>query len=264
MIDVRLQGAALRQHLSFAAKQAMHVLLPPRCASCRVMVAEKGTLCGDCWQDLSFITSPMCACCGLPFAYDMGEGALCASCTADHPAYDTARAALRYDEHSRKLVTQLKYADQTHVVPLLARMMARVLPPALLASKVRAANLVVVPVPLHRYRLFTRRYNQSALLASAIAKDLALPYCPDMLLRVKHTPPQASLSKAARGKNVQGAFSVHPKQKVPLKGKEIVLIDDVLTTGATLQACAKKLRQGGAKAVHCLTLARTVLPGEGG
>ncbi len=231
----------------------LDTLFPPRCASCRAQVSSQGTLCPACWTRLHFITDPLCACCGHPFEYALAQDARCAACLAEEPPYAKARSALRYDEHSGRNVVGFKFGDRTQLAPMFAQWMARAGAPFLAGAE------VIVPVPLHRFRLLARRYNQAALLAYALAKHAKLPVLPDTLVRRRFTRPQTGLSRAQRLTNVQGAFAAHPNRRAAIKGKSVVLVDDVITTGATLLACTKALLKAGAKEVFVLTLARTVV-----
>lgn len=232
---------------------ALNLLLPARCLCCGEAVAEQGSVCSECWGNLRFLGQPACYCCTQPFEYAIGKNALCAACIASPPAYDRAAAVLRYDAASSSLITRFKYADQIHAAKHYAKWMARS------GAELIAEADIITPVPLHRRRLFSRRYNQSALLARALAQQVKLPYVPDVLLRIRHTPPQASLNRSHRQKNLRGAFIPNPKQTLSLKDKNILLIDDVTTTGATLNACARVLKKAGASRVYVVALAKTVI-----
>jgi ComF family protein len=213
-------------------------------------VEHQGSLCTPCWSAIRFISEPFCACCGLAFDFAAVEGALCGECLTRPPPFAQARAVLRYDEHSRKLITQLKYADQTHLAAAYG---------AWLAASGRAlveASDVIVPVPLHYWRFVGRRYNQSALLAYALARHCGLPVMPDALSRTRHTKPQASLSRVQRLENVKNAFVVKPRHAAAVLGRRVLLIDDVQTTSATVSECSKALVKAGAASVKVLTLAR--------
>ena len=230
---------------------ALDLLLPPQCLSCRQIVAAPGTLCGACFAKLRFLSAPCCATCGLPFEFDPGGAdALCGSCIRERPAYDRARAVFRYDDASRGLVLAFKHGDRIDAAPAYARWLAR-------AGDVLIADAdVIAPVPLHWTRLFHRRYNQSALLANALARLVGRPAAPDLLRRRRRTPSQGGLGRVERMRNVRGAFALRTGWTVA--GKRILLIDDVLTTGATVEACATALRKAGAVSVDVLTLARVV------
>lgn len=228
-------------------------LLPAHCLCCHASVTEQGSLCASCFSRLSFLTGSLCWQCGLPFALATEEGARCPSCLSHPPAFDRARAVCRYDEASRPLITRLKYSDQLHLAPALARWMHTHGAPLLDASQ------LIVPVPLHYRRQITRMQNQSALLASRLSQLSGLQWQAQLLTRVRHTAPQAGLTRKQRASNVKKAFSVAEPRKSTLHGKAVLLVDDVMTTGATLNACAKALKQAGASKVHVLTFARTCL-----
>jgi len=230
----------------------LNLIFPPQCLVCSTLVPTHGTLCLSCWQQVKFISPPFCACCGLPFEFTIGEGALCGECIEQHPLFSRARAAFAYDDASKALVLKLKYADQTYLARIYAVWLAKA------GAELIAASDVIVPVPLHYFRLVGRRYNQSALLAQALSKQCKLPVIVQSLKRTRHTPPQTGLTRRERLENVHGAFSVPEKYKSIIKGKRILLVDDVYTTGATLKACTKALMKAGATAVDVLTLSRAV------
>lgn len=193
----------------------------------------------------------MCSCCGTPFPYEVEEDALCVSCMEEPPLYDSARAVWEYSEAMRPLVTRFKYADQTHRLPAYARQLQSI------AAPVLAKCDVVVPVPLHPKRLRQRKYNQSSLLAHALVQGTDIPVWDKALLRVRNTPPQAGLDRKARLENVQGAFVLNHDYAERLRDKTVLLLDDVVTTGATIHACCHMLRQAPLRAIHVLSLAKT-------
>lgn len=232
----------------------LDALLPPRCLACTAAVDIPGRLCPACWAEVDFIAAPHCATCGLPFAYDEGAEAVCGACAAETPAFDRARAVLRYNGVARSLVLGFKHGDRTHAAPAFADWIGRG------GEALLEGAEVVTPVPLHRWRLFTRRYNQSGLLAREIARDWGLEFSPDLLRRTRHTPSQAGLKRDQRFLNVRGAFKL--RQGRAVEGRRVVLVDDVMTTGATVNACARALKQAGAETVDVLTLARVVPEGE--
>jgi ComF family protein len=235
--------------MSFAAK-ALDILLPPLCLSCDAPVTGHGTLCSGCWKGVSFIAAPYCSGCGAPFDTPVGVGQICAACLTNPPVFSTARAAMLYDDASKRLILGFKHGDRTHLTETLAGWMQR-------ASQDYWENAdILIPVPLHRWRLFKRRYNQAALLAQEIGKTTGKPVSVDGLLRLKPTPTQGHRNRKERQANVKGAFAINPRAAEHIKGKAIVLIDDVLTTGATLNECSRVLLEGGAKTVQVLTLAR--------
>lgn len=236
-------------------RRALDLILPPTCPVSGERVAAPGLLSPAAWSKLQFIDDPVCARCGAPFAHDYGEGAECAGCIAAPPAFGRARAAVVYDDASHKLVVGFKHADRTELVALFGTWLARAGAPLI------GEETILAPAPLHWRRLLTRRYNQAGLLASTLAKATGARLIPDALKRVRATPPQQSLSADARKRNVAGAFAVRPKRAGDISGAHIVLIDDVLTTGATLSACARALKKSGAASVDALVLARVAKSG---
>lgn len=230
----------------------LNLLFPPQCLNCDVRVPEHGTLCLPCWQQVQFISDPMCACCGLPFDYDIGSHALCADCLHTLPPYAHARSAFRYDEHSRRLITSFKYADQTHLANIYGAWLANA------GGELLAQTDVIVPVPLHYWRFVQRRFNQSALLAHALTRKTGIKNLPDALRRSRSTVPQTGLTRKQRESNVKGAFIINPRYADMIKGKNILLIDDVMTTGSTIKQCTKSLLKAGAMQVNVLTLARAI------
>ncbi len=232
-------------------RHALDLLFPPRCISCRVPTASAHELCAECWDTVRFVHPPYCTVCALPLEFDMGEETTCAKCSDKQPFYDSLRTVFHYDEHSQKLVTRYKYSDATYMTERFAKWMFE-------AAKDCLTDHIdfVVPVPLHWRRSWRRGYNQSALLARRIAAFSGAGYAPDMLKRTRHTSPQASLNQRQRRRNVKQAFALHKRYADEVKDAHIMLVDDVMTTGATLEACVASLRQAGAKEVHLLTLAR--------
>lgn len=238
--------------LSTMPNTLLNLLFPPQCLGCDTLVPTHGTLCLECWKGVHFITEPFCACCGLPFEYTLGDGALCGECLQKRPPYSRARAAFRYDDASKSLVLKLKYHDQTYLAPLFAGWLAKA------GADLIAVSDAIVPVPLHYWRFVSRRYNQSALLAAALSKTTGLPWLPDTLKRTRATAQQTGLTRRQREDNIRGAFDVPIKRRAPIQHKSVLLIDDVFTTGATLEACTKTLLGAGASNVNVLTLARTI------
>jgi len=245
-----------------ASRTLLDLVLPPRCLRCGALVAESGALCGDCFSAATFITAPLCARCGAPFgdAWDDTDGVagnhalVCRVCRRHPPAYNRARAVLVYDDHSRALLLAFKHGDRTDAAGPLGAWMARAGAPLL------ATTDLIVPVPLHRWRLWRRRYNQAALLARALAQASGRPWNPMALARPRATPSQGGRGRADRKTNVRGAFHVTCPERV--SGQRVLLVDDVLTTGATVEECARVLRRAGASTVDVLTLARVVVTGE--
>ncbi|WP_096700691.1 ComF family protein [Magnetospirillum sp. 15-1] len=234
------------------ARLVIDALLPPLCLSCQTEVAEPGSLCPKCWSAMVFLGDPACSCCGLPFELDPGEGAVCGACARRTPRFSRARAVLRYDDASKALILRFKHADRLEGVGAFARWMARAG-----GTMLTEADLLV-PVPLHRWRLLSRRYNQAALLAVAIGRLSGVAVEPGMLIRARRTPPQGHLGHDARARNVAGAFKVAEGRRSRLDGRRVVLVDDVMTSGATVDECARALLKAGAVAVDVLTLGRVV------
>ncbi|BCH22749.1 amidophosphoribosyltransferase [Mesorhizobium sp. L-8-3] len=237
------------------AEAPARLLFPPVCAGCRRKVSEPGTLCGRCWSKLRFLEKPWCAVMGTPFSHDMGEGFLSAEAIADPPPFERARAAVAYTGVAREMVQGLKYNDRTDLAPWMARWMLRA------GAELVAEAQVVVPLPLHWRRFLSRRFNQSAELGRAVARMAELPFEPEALRRLRGTRRQVGLRRNEREDNVRGAFRVPPEAEIHIRGRRVLLIDDVYTTGATAVAATLALKRGGAAAVDILTFAR-VLPGD--
>ncbi|HTQ83437.1 MAG TPA: ComF family protein [Pseudolabrys sp.] len=243
-----------RRGLRGALRLALDMALPPLCPSCREPLGDGIGLCASCWSKLSFIEPPYCARLGIPFLYDPGPGLLSMEAIANPPAYDRARAAVRYDDVARALVHRFKYGDRLDLAPLMGRWMARA------GGELLANADALIPVPLHWRRLWARRFNQSAALAGAIGQASGVPVLHSALKRVRATAQQVGLSKPQRAENVQGAFSVPAGEKGLVAGRRLVLIDDVLTSGATVDSCARALLRAGAAHVDVLAFARVVSP----
>jgi len=246
--------AHIRGALAGALRLAFDVALPPLCPSCREPLGDGAGLCAACWSKLSLIEPPYCARLGIPFAYDPGPGLLSMEAIASPPAYDRARAAVRYDDIARALVHRFKYSDRLDLAPMMGRWMARA------GRELLSSADALVPVPLHWRRLWARRFNQSAALAGAVAAIAQRPVLHGVLRRVRATAQQVGLDKNARAENVQGAFKVDAVDKAAIAGKRLVLVDDVLTSGATAEACTRALLRAGAGHVDVLVFARVVAP----
>jgi ComF family protein len=243
--------SALRASLNLVAR----VALPQLCPSCRELVEDAG-LCAACWSQLSFIRPPYCERLGTPFPFDSGPGLLSMEALADPPAYSRARAAVRYDDIAATLVHALKYGDRLDLAPLMGRWMATA------GGELLAGADALVPVPLHWRRQGARRFNQSALLAEIIAAASGRKVAHQALKRVKATAQQVGLDKTARAQNVQGAFRVPEGGRAEVIGRKLVLVDDVLTSGATIDVCARTLLRAGAASVDVLVFARVVAGGR--
>jgi ComF family protein len=223
--------------------------LPPRCPGCGGIVQGEHRFCTGCWGKLEFLGPPWCARCNAPFDMDRGEGAQCGPCLADPPLFDGARAAVAYGDVARTVALKLKYGGRMGLAETMARAMARLVP--------TEAELLV-PVPLHRWRLWGRGFNQSMLVAAALSRKSGVPTAPALLRRVKATPMLRGLGHRARAKAVRGAFAIAPGGRERLAGKCVVLVDDVHTSGATAEACADALKQAGAARVILLCWARVI------
>lgn len=237
-------------HITSAARRAIDIVLPPQ--SLMTGSLETGGIEGNIWGEVKFLDEPCCHMCGFPFEFDEGFKALCGHCTIKRPAYDMARAGFEYDDISRSLVLGFKHGGRTEGLRMFAGQMRRA------GRQFLPEADYLIPVPLHASRRIKRRYNQSALLARALSKITAPLFDPDVIIRRRATPTQGGRSASARRRNVQGAFAVRESAKARVKGAKLVLIDDVMTTGATLESCARTLKRSGAAQVSALTLARVV------
>ena len=222
--------------------------LPPRCPGCAAVVAADHRFCAACWSSLHFLGPPWCAGCALPFEHDRGE-ALCGTCLADPPDHDGARAAVAYGPVARTVALRLKYGRRTAYAETAARLMLRVLPPG---------DPLLLSVPLHPRRLWTRGYNQAALIADALARLSGGKAHHDLIRRARATPSLRGLGRRARAKAVTGAFALSPDARQAIAGRAIVLVDDVFTSGATASACARLLKRAGAAQVTVLCWARVI------
>ncbi|WP_159104385.1 ComF family protein [Sneathiella glossodoripedis] len=230
----------------------MDLLFPSQCPGCREIVDKPGSFCASCWSELTFITDPKCSQCGYPFDYEEEVDMKCASCLTSPPAFDHAVSALKYDDAIRASILAFKHSDRTDLAPSFASWLTRI------AKETIDPESVICPVPLHTKRLRQRKYNQAGLLAKTISDQLSLPYIPDLLIRVKNTPSQGTKSAKERVKNVRNAFKVNPAWDSENLPKHVLLVDDVFTTGATLNACATCLKEANVEKVTALTLSRVV------
>ncbi len=239
-------------------RHAVDFALPPRCPACGAIVPEPRHFCLDCWRSLTFLGEPCCAHCGLPFEHGGGGDALlCGRCLAEPPRFDRLRAAVAYGETARKVALKLKYGGRPGVAETLARLMARHLGRG-------DGEAVLVPVPLHRWRIWRRGYNQAALIAAALSRRSAIPAELEALRRVRSTPLLRGLGRRERALAVRGAFRVGEAGRAALAGRRAILVDDVFTSGATANACAKALKRAGAARVEILCWARVVGSGADG
>jgi len=239
-----------------SGRSLLDVLLPPRCLSCDAPVEVPGQMCVDCFGQTDFITEPSCGRCGVPFpsAGTFAADLLCPTCNEAPPAFRRARAALRYNAQGRRLILPFKHADRPEIAAALAPHMVRAG-----AALLREAD-VLVPVPLHRRRLFHRRYNQAALLTLALSRLTGVPASLDSLIRCHATAPLGDKSAAERGAAVQGAFAMRIGREARIATRHVVLVDDVMTSGSTANACARVLLAAGAASVDVLVAARVPDP----
>jgi ComF family protein len=236
--------------LRICGRWVLDFALPPRCAGCGTIVADVHSFCTDCWTQIAFLGETGCTVCGLPL--QAPEASTCGVCLAKPPRIARTRAAVAYDDLSRGLAIRLKYGRKVAI----ARTMARYMAPLVGSS----TDLLLVPVPLHRTRLWQRGFNQSALVARELSRRLKVPANPVALRRSRRTPPLKGMSPLQRRKTVAGAF--HVADKAAVAGKTVILIDDVLTTGSTAEACARTLQRAGAARVELITRARVVRPSQ--
>lgn len=233
-------------------KTILNLLTPPRCICGEILTDEKSHFCNKCWPELSLISaSAVCSSCGLPFEFEMGEGAVCSDCLAINPQFDKARSVFKYNDTAGKMITGLKYQDKTPYAKTLAGLMCGKL------GELGGEFDIITSVPIHPRRLLKRKYNQSAILANKIAKSIGKKANNLILKKPKDINPQASLTRDERIKNIKGAYKVNEKFKSRIIGKNVLLVDDVLTTGATASECAKVLKNAGAGKVFVITAART-------
>ncbi len=231
---------------------SLQAVFPPGCLKCGDPLESPGNLCNICWPQLTFISEPCCELCGFPFEYSAASSLICGSCLRKAPSFARARAVLKYDEACRNMVLAFKHADQTRNAPAFAGWMYRAAPDMV------AECDIICAAPLHPFRLLRRRYNQSALLALELARLSCRPALPDLLYRKRPTPSQGGLNATARRRNVDGVFAVTPKWLSRIENTRILLLDDVLTTGATVEASSKALLNAGAAKIDVLTLCRVV------
>ena len=244
------QSALSSFHLAAAA------LVPPACPICTQVVAADGGLCAACWQHLHFITPPICRVSGVPMPIDLGDETISLPVRINPPPYDRARAAFIYRGSAAALIKKLKFADRPELAHLLAGSMLAA------STDVHPPNSLLVPVPLHRRRLLWRRFNQAAELCRAIAQRTGHQILYEVAARVRPTRQQIGLTRAGRKRNLAGAFAINKKLKPHIVGRTVVLIDDVLTTGATVEAVSRVLKRAGARRVYVLTAARVVMPSQ--
>ena len=241
---------------AFLAGSLVRFLYPPVCAGCGKAVGEAAAVCSGCWRSIRFIERPYCEAMGSPVLFDLGQGFLSAEAIADPPPFARLRGAVIYEDLGAKLVSRLKYGDRTDLAPLMSAWMRRA------GAELLADADMVVPVPLHRSRLLSRRFNQAAELARPLCKKTGPVFAPTLLRRVRRTRSQVGLGPAERQANVKGAFEVSTREKASVVGRRVLLVDDVYTTGATVGSAVRTLRRAGAKEVDVLVFARVAAAGS--
>lgn len=241
--------------LATALKPLVDLVLPPRCPGCGVLVADDLQFCGDCWGRLRFISDPACTSCGKPFAQGRDDDLVCAECLANPPLHDGIKAAVLYDDLSRSIVLRLKHGGKIGLARLVARHLDRHLPDD-------ATDVVLVPVPLHRWRLWRRGFNQSILIARALAARRGLRVETDVLRRIRATPPLKGMTRKQRAIAVRGVFDIPADRRRLIAGRDVLLVDDVYTTGATANACVRLLKRAGAARVTIFCWARVLREGD--
>ncbi len=250
------KASLLHCNIFHVAQQVVDLVYPPACIACRRATSQHGVLCAKCWGQTPFIERPYCERLGTPFAQDLGHGIISPDAFANPPVYHRARAVARFEAGPvREMVHRLKYGDRLELAKPMGQWMARA------GAELLADADLIVPVPLHRWRLFGRRFNQAAVLATEVSRASGVECNPLILERVRRTIPQVGLTRAQRADNVQGAFRVPIHGRERLRGLKIVLVDDVMTSGATANAAARILLRAGALRVDALVFARVVTDG---
>ena len=227
----------------------LNLLFPAKCLICNSYHTQT-EICGECWGKFTFITKPYCSICSYPFAYENDSDAVCGYCIIKQPNYDKALSILKYDQHSKNLIHKFKYQDQLHILNYFARLMSN------MGKDLLAQADIILPVAMHQSKLLKRGYNQAALLAMKIASTQKLQYLPQLLIKIKNVQPQAGLTKEQRSKNIKNTFQLNEKFLDQARDKTIILVDDVITTGATIDECCKVLKKAKPKQIFVLTLAK--------
>jgi ComF family protein len=246
---LRAAGASLAAGVLGPLRYAADLILPPICVSCHEPISVHGKLCAACWRRIDFISAPFCDRLGVPLPYSTEAVTLSAAAQRRTPDFGRARAVARFDGVMRDLIHRLKYSDHHELVTLFAPLLHGA------GRDLLGSADFLVPVPLHRWRLWRRRFNQAALLAGRLSHDAGIPVEFAVLQRVKRTVSQVNLGWQERRANVDAAFAVHPKRAERVRGRHVLLIDDVITTGSTVEACARALKAAGARQVDVLALA---------
>jgi ComF family protein len=243
------QPTGVRLSLRRALAACADLVMPPCCLVCRSPLESHHLLCATCWREVDFIRPPLCDVLGIPLPFDTGERSISAAAAARQPPYDRARAVAHHSGAMRTLVHQFKYADRHDARALFGRWLGEA------GRELLPDADLIVPVPLARWRLVTRRFNQAAVLAHELSRRAGLPVAPNLLRRTRATPSQVGLTRDQRRRNVAGAFRVPKNRAALVRGRRVLLIDDVITTGATVEACARSLKRAGAASVDVLVLA---------
>lgn len=233
-------------------KNFIKIIFPSSCFVCDKIIAD-GHFCTHDWKKIQFLHYPACEICFWPFGFEVEGKILCAACIKDPPLYFKSICVLKYDEFSKALITKFKYSDKTYIAKYFADLMFNQ------AREILPGIDIIAPVPLHKLRLMKRKYNQAALIANHFAKLSGKKIINDLLIRVKNTKAQSGLNKKLRSKNIAGAFVLNKKYLPEILGKNILLIDDVITTGATIDACSRVLKKGKVDKVYVVTLAKRIL-----
>ncbi len=248
------ETTALRHRIPAALRAlalgGLHSIFPPRCICCGNAVGTDFGLCGDCWRETGFITGLVCETCGTPLPGEADQATLCDECLTHPRPWDRGRAALRYNGSGRRMVLALKHGDRLDLARPLGGWMARAATPLI------EPGLIVAPIPLHRLRLLKRQYNQSALLSRIVAQTHGVQHIPDLFQRIRATPSQEGRSREERQENLTDALRVNPRRAAALRGQAVLIVDDVMTSGATFAAATAAAHAAGAAKVHIVALAR--------
>lgn len=228
----------------------VNYLFPPRCLSCYELNTLENGFCADCWSKLDFISKPYCITCGYALSVHVLENQVCAKCSTWPPHYDKLRSIMKFNEYSKLLIHAFKYYDKTNLAKVFAQLICN-----RYGSEIADVD-IIIPVPMHKLKRLFRMYNQSYLLALEISKIISKPLYYDLLVKSKWTKSQTSLSRSKRKKNLAGSISL--KSPELAKGKKVLLVDDVKTTGATIDLCSKILKKAKAKNVYVITIAMTI------
>lgn len=243
------RGTAAVAGLRRALAACADLIVPPCCVVCRSRIGAHHLLCASCWKDVHFVQPPLCDVLGIPLPFETGERMVSAAAVAHPPAYDRARAVAHFSGAMRTLVHQLKYADRHDASTLFGRWLMEA------GREVLADAHIIVPVPLSRWRLLLRHFNQAAVLAKELSQQSGVPTDPLILRRIRSTRSQVGMTRDQRRRNVAAAFAVPPRRRSRIHGRNVLLVDDVITTGATVDACARTLKRAGAARVDVLALA---------